>query len=131
MVFASSATRFQVEPAARAMGVEHVLVTPVEIENGIATGRPGGPPLWRRGKAEAVRAFAPRHGIDLEASFAYSNGTEDVPFLSTVGRARALNPEPGLARRRRRAGLAGRAVPPPRAAPGCGRSRAPRRARPG
>ena len=97
VVLASSATRFQVEPAARAMGVEHVLVTPVEIENGIATGRPGGPPLWRRGKAEAVRAFAPRHGIDLEASYAYSNGTEDVPFLSTVGRARALNPEPGLA----------------------------------
>ena len=97
MVFASSATRFQVEPAARAMGVEHVLVTPVEIENGIATGRPGGPPLWRRGKAEAVQAFAPRHGVDLEASYAYSNGTEDVPFLSTVGRARALNPEPGLA----------------------------------
>ncbi len=97
VVFASSATRFQVEPAARAMGVEHVLVTPVEIENGIATGRPGGPPLWRRGKAEAVLAFAPGHGIDLASSYAYSNGTEDVPFLSTVGRARALNPEPGLA----------------------------------
>ncbi len=97
VVFASSATRFQVEPAARAMGVEHVLVTPVEIENGIATGRPGGPPLWRRGKADAVRAFAPRHGVDLAASYAYSNGAEDVPFLSTVGRARALNPEPELA----------------------------------
>ncbi len=75
VVFASSATRFQVEPAARAMGVEHVLVTPVEIENGIATGRPGGPPLWRRGKAEAVLAFAPQHGVDLARSFAYSNGT--------------------------------------------------------
>lgn len=97
VVLASSATRFQVEPAARALGVEHVLVTPVEIENGIATGRPGGPPLWRRGKAEAVLAFAPRHEVDLDKSFAYSNGTEDVPFLSTVGRARALNPEPGLA----------------------------------
>jgi HAD superfamily hydrolase (TIGR01490 family) len=97
VVFASSATRFQVEPAAKAMGVEHVLVTPVEIENGIATGRPGGPPLWRRGKAEAVLAFAPRHGVDLARSFGYSNGTEDVPFLSTVGCARAVNPEPGLA----------------------------------
>ena len=115
VVLASSATRFQVEPAARAMGVEHVLVTPVEIENGLATGRPGGPPLWRRGKAEAVRAFAPQHGVDLEASYAYSNGTEDVPFLSTVGRARALNPEPGLAIVGGREGLAGRALPPPRA----------------
>ncbi len=97
VVLASSATRFQVEPAARSMGVEHVLVTPVEFENGIATGRPGGPPLWRAGKAAAVREFAAAHGVDLARSYAYSNGTEDVPFLSTAGRPRALNPEPGLA----------------------------------
>jgi HAD superfamily hydrolase (TIGR01490 family) len=92
VVLASSATRFQVEPAARAMGVEHILVSPVEIVNGIATGRPGGPLLWRAGKAEAVRAFAAEHGIDLPESYAYSNGNEDIPFLRTVGRARALNP---------------------------------------
>ena len=92
VVLASSATRFQVEPAARAMGVEHILVSPVEIVNGIATGRPGGPLLWREGKAQAVRAFAAEHGIDLQESYAYSNGNEDIPFLRTAGRARALNP---------------------------------------
>src|SRR5918998_2212134 len=97
VVLASSATRFQVEPAARAMGVEHILVSPVEIEDGICSGRPGGPLLWRAGKAAAVRAFAEEHGIDLAQSFAYSNGDEDVPFLRTVGRARALNPGRGLA----------------------------------
>ena len=92
VVLASSATRFQVEPAARAMGVEHILVSPVEIVNGIATGRPGGPLLWRAGKAAAVRAFAGEHDIDLAESYAYSNGDEDVPFLQTVGRPRAINP---------------------------------------
>src|SRR6516162_5794174 len=92
VVLASSATRFQVEPAARAMGVEHILVSPVEIVNGIATGRPGGPLLWRAGKAAAVRAFAGEYDIDLAESYAYSNGDEDVPFLQTVGRARAINP---------------------------------------
>ncbi|MGH3612958.1 MAG: HAD-IB family hydrolase [Pseudonocardia sp.] len=97
LVLASSATRFQVEPAARAMGVEHVLVTPVEMENGICTGRPGGPPLWGAGKAAAVRAFAPEHGVELAQSYAYSNGVEDVPFLEAAGRARALNPGAGLA----------------------------------
>ncbi|HEY7359210.1 MAG TPA: HAD-IB family hydrolase, partial [Streptosporangiaceae bacterium] len=92
VVLASSATRFQVEPAARAMGVEHILVSPVEIVNGIATGRPGGPLLWRAGKAAAVRAFAGEHDIGLAGSYAYSNGNEDVPFLRAVGRARAINP---------------------------------------
>src|SRR6516165_1264215 len=97
VVLASSATRFQVEPAARAMGVSHILVSPVEIVNGIATGRAGGPLLWRAGKAVAVREFAEKHGIDLSQSYAYSNGDEDVPFLQTVGRARALNPGRHLA----------------------------------
>ncbi|MDN5749626.1 MAG: HAD-IB family hydrolase, partial [Pseudonocardia sp.] len=97
VVLASSATRFQVEPAARAMGVEHVLVTAVEFGEGLCTGRPAGPPLWRAGKAAAVRAFAPAHGVDLARSYAYSNGDEDVPFLQAVGRARALNPGNGLA----------------------------------
>jgi HAD superfamily hydrolase (TIGR01490 family) len=97
VVLASSATRFQVEPAARAMGVEHIIVSPVEIVNGICTGRPGGPLLWRAGKAEAVRAFAAGHDIDLPESYAYSNGDEDVPFLRTVGRGRVVNPGRGLA----------------------------------
>jgi len=92
VVLASSATRFQVEPAARAMGVEHILVSPVEIVNGIATGRTGGPLLWRAGKATAVRSFAGKHDVDLAESYAYSNGDEDVPFLQTVGRPRAVNP---------------------------------------
>src|SRR5499427_1672852 len=97
VVLASSATRFQVEPAARAMGVEHIPVSPVEIVNGIATGRPGGPLLWRAGKAAAVHEFAGKHGIDLAQSYAYSNGDEDVPFLRPGGRARAINPGRHLA----------------------------------
>src|SRR2546430_5906270 len=79
------------------MGVEHILVSPVEIVNGICTGRPGGPLLWRAGKAAAVRAFAAEHGVDLAQSYAYSDGDEDVPFLRAVGRARALNPGRDLA----------------------------------
>src|SRR5215475_7758696 len=97
VVLASSATRFQVEPTARAMGVSHILVSPVEIVNGICTGRPGGPLLWRAGKAAAVRAFAAEYGIDLRQSYGYSNGDEDVPFLRTAGRARAINPGRHLA----------------------------------
>ncbi len=96
VVLASSATRFQVEPAARAMGVEYILVSPVEIVNGICTGRPGGPLLWRAGKATAVRTFAAEHDIDLPESYTYSNGHEDVPFLRTAGRPRALNPDRDL-----------------------------------
>jgi len=47
VVLASSATRFQVEPAAHALGVEHVLCTPLEAEDGILTGRAAGPTSCR------------------------------------------------------------------------------------
>jgi len=49
------------------------------------TGRRAGEPLWGEGKARAVRALADEQGLDLERSFAYSNGDEHVPFLETVG----------------------------------------------
>jgi putative phosphoserine phosphatase/1-acylglycerol-3-phosphate O-acyltransferase len=94
---ASSATRFQVAPLARELGIDNLLVTEVEVVNGLATGQLAGPVLWGAGKANAVRGFAEEKGIDLEESYAYGNGTEDVLYLEAVGRPRPLNPDGGLA----------------------------------
>jgi putative phosphoserine phosphatase/1-acylglycerol-3-phosphate O-acyltransferase len=96
IVLASSATPFQVEPMAKDMQAAHVLCTQLEVENGVLTGRPEGAPLWGLGKARAVRALATEHDLDLSASFAYSNGDEDVMFLETVGNAVAVSPQRGL-----------------------------------
>ena len=97
LVIASSATRYQIEPVARDLGIEHVLCTRVEVENGILTGRLAGPMLWGEPKAAAVREFARANNIDRRASYAYANGAEDVPFLASVGNPSVLNPHPGLA----------------------------------
>lgn len=96
IALASSATRFQVEPMARELEVDAVLCTPVEVADGTFTGRIGGPTLWGEGKAEAVRGLARERGIDLQRSYAYSNGDEDLPFLRTVGLPCAVAPERGL-----------------------------------
>jgi putative phosphoserine phosphatase / 1-acylglycerol-3-phosphate O-acyltransferase len=93
---ASSATPFQVAPLARELGIEHLLVTQVEVVNGLATGKLAGPVLWGAGKANAVREFAGKRGIDLDSSYAYGNGKEDLDYLETVGRPRPLNPDGGL-----------------------------------
>jgi putative phosphoserine phosphatase / 1-acylglycerol-3-phosphate O-acyltransferase len=98
VVIASSATRFQVEPMAAELGVDHVLCTPLEVEGGILTGRLGGRSLWGPGKAAAVREFAAAQGVDLGMSHAYANGDEDVEFLSAVGRPHPVNPGKVLAR---------------------------------
>ncbi len=88
----SSATRYQAEPLARDMGIEHVLCTELEVENGIFTGEVVHPTCWGEGKADAARNLADQCGIDLDESFAYTDSHEDLPLLEVVGHPRPLNP---------------------------------------
>ncbi len=93
---ASSATPFQVAPLARELGIDNLLCTEVEVVNGLLTGQLAGPVLWGTGKADAVQRFAEDRGIDLDQSYAYGNGKEDLAYLEAVGRPRPLNPDGGL-----------------------------------
>lgn len=95
---ASSATRFQVGPIADGLGIDHVLCTETECEDGRLTGNIETEMLWGPAKARAVRRFARDHRLDLRRSFAYANGDEDVPFLAAAGRPHAVNPGPLLER---------------------------------
>jgi putative phosphoserine phosphatase / 1-acylglycerol-3-phosphate O-acyltransferase len=98
VVIATSATRIQVEPMARELGIEHVLCTELETENGVITGAIAGRPPWNEGKAAAVLEFAKRERIPLKNCHAYANGNEDVPFLEAVGFPHPINPGSDLAR---------------------------------
>jgi len=64
----SSATRYQADPLARDMGIEHVLCTRLEVERGVFTGRLVKPTCYGEGKAIAARGFAEPRGIDLSES---------------------------------------------------------------
>ena len=92
IVIASSATRFQIEPIAREIEADHALATDVEVIDGVLTGEVLGRPLWGPGKAAAVRALAQEHDMDLDESFAYSDGNEDIPYLESVGHPAAVSP---------------------------------------
>jgi putative phosphoserine phosphatase/1-acylglycerol-3-phosphate O-acyltransferase len=98
LVLASSATRFQVEPMARELGIEHVLCTAVEVKDGRLTGRADGRPMWGPAKALALVALSDALGIDLGESFAYTNGEEDEPLLAAVGTPVLVEPSRALER---------------------------------
>jgi len=49
-------------------------------------------------KADAIRELAARDGIDLTASFAYSDSYTDLPMLEAVGHPVVVNPDRVLAR---------------------------------
>ncbi|HET9073669.1 MAG TPA: HAD-IB family hydrolase [Solirubrobacteraceae bacterium] len=66
-------------------------------ENGVYTGRSGGPFVYGEQKAAEIRRLAAEHGYDLTESFAYSDSASDVPMLSVVGHAVVVNPDKALA----------------------------------
>jgi HAD superfamily hydrolase (TIGR01490 family) len=69
-----------------------------EVVDGVHTGRPVGEFVYRSGKARAITALAEREGIDLAASYAYSDSESDLPMLRAVGHPVAVNPDAALAR---------------------------------
>jgi HAD superfamily hydrolase (TIGR01490 family) len=88
----SSSPQEVVRPLAERLGVDHVIATRAEIEDGKYTGK-----LefycYREKKAEAIAEVAKSEGIDLEHSYAYSDSATDLPMLETVGNPVAVNPD--------------------------------------
>jgi HAD superfamily hydrolase (TIGR01490 family) len=94
----SAAGNDVVESLAQVLGMEGGIGTRYEVDaEGSFTGRFEGPFVYGPGKVEAMRAFAERHEIDLEASYAYSDSLSDLPMLRAVGHPVAVNPDPPLA----------------------------------
>jgi HAD superfamily hydrolase (TIGR01490 family) len=69
-----------------------------EIVDGRYTGKPAGPFNYREGKVLSMREVAEREGIDLAASYAYSDSESDLPMLRAVRHAVVVNPDPDLRR---------------------------------
>src|SRR3984885_15029555 len=94
----SAAGNDVVESLAQVLGMEGGIGTRYEVDaEGSFTGRFEGPFVYGPGKVEAMRAFAARHEIDLEASYASSASLSALPMLRAVGHPVAVNPDPPLA----------------------------------
>ena len=83
---------------AKRLGLTGALGTVAEVEDGVFTGRLVGDILHGPGKKHAVAALAASSGLDLSRCAAYSDSVNDVPMLSMVGTAVAINPDRRLRR---------------------------------
>lgn len=88
----TSATRYQAEPIAHELHIDHVLCTRLEVQNGVFTGRIIHPTCYGEGKADLALRLAAEHDLDLAVSYFYTDSDEDLPLLELVGRPRPLNP---------------------------------------
>jgi putative phosphoserine phosphatase/1-acylglycerol-3-phosphate O-acyltransferase len=92
----SSATPYQVDPAAADLGIENVLCTQLEVEDGVFTGNVLRPTCFGQGKVDAAVSLANEVGGRLANAFFYSDSTDDQLLLEQVGHPVALNPSDRL-----------------------------------
>ncbi len=112
----SGATKFVVRPLARRLGIQHLLFTRLEVEEGVLTGRVIEPICFEEGKIYWLQQFIEEHGIDLAKSFFYTDSITDQPLLDIVGHPIATNPDPLLYREAVRRRWPVRFFDPPNAA---------------
>jgi len=103
VVLATGSTVYAARPVARGVGIEHVLASELEVEGGAFTGR-ASTLCFGRHKVALAERWAAAHGIDLATSYFYSDSFNDLPMLTRVGRAVAVNPDARLLRHARRHG---------------------------
>jgi HAD superfamily hydrolase (TIGR01490 family) len=97
-VIISSSPVETVEPIAEYLGVDDVIATRARIDSeGRYTGELEFYAYGPR-KADAIREMAVAEGIDLAASYAYSDSITDLPMLELVGNPVVVNPDRELAR---------------------------------
>jgi HAD superfamily hydrolase (TIGR01490 family) len=105
VVLATGSTCYAARPVAAGVGIEHVLSSELEVEGGAFTGRASALCFGHHKVALAER-WAERHGVDLKASYFYSDSYNDLPMLQRVGTAIAVNPDTRLRRHARSRGWA-------------------------
>ncbi len=86
------------------LGLTGALGTVAQIHDGHYTGKLVGEMLHGPHKATAIQALAAAESLDLSRCAAYSDSVNDIPMLSTVGRAVAVNPDSALRRAARENG---------------------------
>ena len=105
VVLATGSTQYAARPVAAGVGIDHVLSSQLEVLHGAFTGRPAAL-CFGHHKVRLAEAWAAEHGVDLAASYFYSDSYNDLPMLERVGTAIAINPDARLRRHARRRGWA-------------------------
>lgn len=100
----TGATPYAARPLARDLGIEHVLCTELEVEEGRFTGRVHEPLCYAEGKIERAERLAAEHGFDLADASFYSDSVTDLPLLERVREPVCVNPDPRLKRVAQRRG---------------------------
>lgn len=92
----TSTNHFIVEPICKALGIDRVIATELEMVNGRYTGKVSGTPSYREGKVERLNNWLTANRLDMNSSYFYSDSINDLPLLLEVDHPVAVDPDPQL-----------------------------------
>ena len=100
----STSPTYVTRPLAEALGIDEVISTQFEVEDGQFTGRLVGPACVGKGKVHWAEDLGARREVDLGQSWFYTDSYTDMPMLERVGNRVVVNPDPRLRRTAKRRG---------------------------
>lgn len=98
LVIITATNAFVTEPIAGLFGIEHLIATEPEQQEGRYTGRFVGTPCFQHGKVQRLEAWLDRRRMTLDNSCFYSDSRNDLPLLEKVRHPVAVDPDPELKR---------------------------------
>lgn len=96
LLITTATNRFIVEPIAALLGVDTLIATEPEMNEGRYTGQLTGIPNFQDGKVRRLRAWLAEQGQKADYTSCYSDSRNDVPLLEMADRAVAVDPDPVL-----------------------------------
>ena len=92
----TATNRFITEPIAQAFGVDQLLATDPEFNDGRYTGKVAGTPTFREGKVVRLRQWLSQNKANLDHSWFYTDSHNDLPLLEMVANPVAVDPDETL-----------------------------------
>lgn len=96
LLIITATNRFVTEPIAGRLGIEHLIATDPEWQDGRYTGRIVGTPSFREGKIERLHQWLASRDESLQGSCFYSDSHNDIPLLELVDHPVAIDPDAQL-----------------------------------
>ncbi|CAB1276819.1 histidinol-phosphatase [Candidatus Nitrosacidococcus tergens] len=98
LLIITATNRFITQPIAEILGVQHLIATEPEMQDGCYTGRVEGTPSYREGKITRLHEWLALQHLSLDnPSWFYSDSHNDIPLLEQVTYPTVVDPDKKLA----------------------------------
>lgn len=103
-ILLSAALNYICQPIADQLGVDDVVCSRLQVEDGIFTGLPKGKLVIGSEKRERIREYCGDKDCKLESAYCYADSFSDLPMMEIVGHPVAVNHDRRLGKAARKRG---------------------------